>query len=257
MILALDVGNTTIVIGCIDRDNVYFVGRLNTDLDKTEDEYAISFQYILELYGINKDKIDGGIISSVVPPLIQIHRRAVAKVIGKKPLVVGPDIKTGLHIDIDQPRQLGSDLIVDAVAALDQYEAPLIIFDLGTATTVSVIDQNKTYIGGLIYPGLQISVEALSNRTSQLPHISLESSEKVIGRNTIDSMKSGLINGSAAMIDGLIDRIEEELGISATVLATGGLSSFIVPYCKKNIICDNNLLLKGLFFLYEKNKEFL
>lgn len=253
MILALDVGNTNIVVGCLDDTGVVFEGRLESDRNKTMDEYAINFKILFDIYNISMEQIDGAIISSVVPPLTNNLKEAIYRVTGHKPLVVGPGIKTGLNILMDNPGQVGADLVVAAVAALQEYEPPLIIFDMGTATTCSVIDAKRNYIGGIIYPGMKIAEEALSSHASQLPYISFEATKKVIGKNTVDCMKSGMIYGNAAMIDGMIDRIEEELGQSATVLATGGLSKCVIPYCKRNIVYDNHLLLKGLLFLYKKN----
>ncbi len=253
MILALDVGNSNIVIGCIDETKIYFISRLTTDSGKTADEYAISFKSIMELYQADLSGVTGAIISSVVPPLNSVLKEAVKRAIGQTPLIVGPGVKTGLNIMIDNPGQLGSDLVVDAVAAIKLYPKPLIIFDMGTATTASVVDENGNYRGGMIIPGVRVSLDALTGRTAQLPRISMEPPKKVIGLNTIDCMRSGILNGSAAMLDGLIDRIEEELGKKTTVIATGGLAKFIVPLCKKQIICDDDLLLKGLLFIYQKN----
>lgn len=253
MILALDVGNSNIVFGCVDKEKTYFVSRLSTDRSCTDDEYAIRFKNLLELNGITPEKIKGSIISSVVPQLINILVMAVEKAVGVTPLVVGPGVKTGLNIKIDNPAQLGSDLVVDAVAALDAYPVPLVIIDMGTATTISVVDKNKYYLGGMILPGVKISLDALTSRTSLLQGISLEVPKKVIGSNTIDCMKSGLVYGNASVLDGLIDRIEEELGEKVTAVATGGLSKSIVPYCKREIIVDDNLLLKGLYLIYQKN----
>ncbi len=253
MILALDMGNTNIVIGGIDNEKVHFVSRVVTDRRKTGDEYAIMFNSILELNGIDKRKIDGAIISSVVPPLSGVIKYAIELMTGVTPLLVGPGVKTGLNILIDNPAQLGSDLVVDAVAAVAEYPLPLIIFDMGTATTLSVVDKNRNYLGGVIIPGIMVSQEAMTSRTSQLPRIGLEPPERVIGRNTVECMRSGLFNANASMIDGMIERVEDELGMPATVIATGGLSGFIVPYCKRKIICDDNLLLKGLLIIYNKN----
>jgi type III pantothenate kinase len=255
MILALDVGNSNIVIGCIDETKIHFISRLTTDTGKTVDEYAISFKNILELYQVDLDQIDGAIISSVVPPLNLVLREAVYLAIRHTPLIVGPGVKTGLNIMIDNPGQLGSDLVVDAVAAIQLYEKPLIIFDMGTATTASVVDKAGNYRGGMIIPGVRVSLDALTSRTAQLPRISMEAPKKVIGMNTIDCMKSGTMYGTAAMLDGIIDRIEEEIGSKATVVATGGLAKFIVPLCKKQIICDDDLLLKGLWYIYRKNQK--
>ena len=253
MILALDVGNTKSVVGCIENEKIIFEGRLASDRDKTMDEYAINFKILFDIYHVDIKKVEGAIISSVVPPLTNNLKDAIFKVTGHKPLVVGPGIKTGLNILMDNPGQLGADLVVDAVAALHEYEPPLIIFDMGTATTCSVVDAKRNYIGGIIYPGMKVAEEALSSRASQLPYISFEAPKKVIGKNTVDCMKSGMIHGNAAMIDGMIERIEEELGQPATVIATGGLSRCVIPYCRRNVIYDNDLLLKGLLLIYKKN----
>lgn len=253
MILAIDMGNTNIVVGCIKNDNILFVERISTDLLKTELEYAVSFKTVFELYGINSAEIHGAIISSVVPPLTGIIGSAVEKIIGKKPMVVGPGVKTGLNILMDNPKTVGADLIVDAVAGISEYGAPLIVIDMGTATTISVIDKDRNYIGGMIIPGLRVSMDSLVNRTSQLPRIGFEAPGKVIGTNTVDCMKSGIINGNAAMLDGMIERIEEELGYPAKVIATGGLAKVVIPMCKKDIINDDSLLLKGLNIIYNKN----
>ncbi|MDE7251222.1 MAG: type III pantothenate kinase, partial [Lachnospiraceae bacterium] len=206
-------------------------------------------------YHINVEEITGCIISSVVPPLNNIVSTAMEKLLHTSPLIVGPGVKTGLNILMDNPGQVGSDLIVNAVAGLKYYGAPIIMIDMGTATTISVVDENKNYIGGMILPGVKVSLESLVNRTSQLPRISLEAPRKIIGTNTIDCMKSGIIMGQAACMDGMIERIWEELGYQASVVATGGLAGCIVPYCKKKIICDNELTLKGLDIIYRKNAE--
>ena len=254
MILAIDIGNTNIVIGCCDDEEIYFVERLSTDPGKTELEYAISFKNVLELYHIDPKDIDGGIISSVVPPVTNIVRSSAEKVLGKSVKIVGPGVRTGLNILMDNPAQLGSDRVVNAVAAINEYPVPLIIIDMGTATTFCVIDQKKNYVGGAILPGVRVSLDALAARASQLSKISIEAPKKTIGKNTIDCMKSGIIHGNAACIDGMITRIEKELGEKATVLATGGLSKKIVPYCEEKIVIDDELLLKGLRLIYNKNK---
>lgn len=254
MILAFDVGNTNITIGCIDYNKkIHFVSRLSTDIYKSEDEYAIDLKNILDLYKINIKDIDGSIISSVVPPLITVHKNAVKKITGKKPIIVDDKMDLNFKIALDKDVELGADLIVGAAAAIDEYPKPLIIFDIGTATTVSVIDSSNTFIGGLILPGIKISLETLSNKTSKLPHIDLINPKNVIGKNSADSMNSGIINGNAAMIDGLIDRINEEINEKATVILTGGLANFVAPHCKKNIIFDNYLLIKGLLLIYKSS----
>lgn len=254
MILAIDIGNTNIVIGCCDDEKIYFIERLSTNIPKTELEYAISFKNVLEIYGIDPAQIEGGIISSVVPPITNIVRSSAEKVLGKPVKIVGSGVKTGLNILMDNPAQVGSDRIVNAVAAINEYPVPLIIIDMGTATTFCVVDEKKNYIGGMILPGVRISLDALTSRTSQLSRISIEAPKKTIGKNTIDCMKSGIIHGNAACIDGMVSRIERELGQKATILATGGLAKKIVPYCEQEIIIDDELLLKGLRLIYNKNK---
>lgn len=253
MILAIDIGNTNIVIGCIDKERIYFVERVSTDREKTALEYGVIFKLVMDLHQIESGSIEGGIVSSVVPPVNHAICEAVRKVIGITPMLVGPGVKTGLNIQIDNPAQLGSDLVVNAVAALKEYPAPLIVIDLGTATTMSAIDAKGNYLGGVIFPGVQVALDSLVSRTSQLSRISLDAPKKAIGRNTIESMKSGSILGNASMLDGMIDRFNEELQAEATVVATGGLSQFIIPYCRHEIIYDDGLLLKGLWYIYEKN----
>ena len=255
MILAIDMGNTNIVVGCIDDEKTYFVERISTDKSKTALEYAVSFKTVLELYSIDIATVDGAIISSVVPPLTNALIEAVEKIIGKTPLVVGPGVKTGLNIKMDNPKTVGSDLIVDAIAGIREYGAPLIIIDMGTATTMSVVDKDGNYSGGVICPGVRLSMEALSSNAAQLYKVSLEAPKKAIGKNTIDCMKSGLVLGAACMLDGLIDRMEEELGYPARAVATGGLAKVVIPLCKKDIIVDDDLLLKGLKIIYDKNQE--
>ena len=256
MILAIDVGNTNIVLGCMDADTgkLHFTARLASDRLKTSDEYAAVMRNMIILNQVERHSIEGGIISSVVPPLTVTMKDAVRQLCGRESLVVGAGLKTGLNIVMDNPAQLGSDLVTDAVAAVAEYPKPILIFDLGTATTLSVVDGKGSYIGGMIMPGISLSLEALSSRTSQLPHINLEGPKRLIGTNTVDCMKSGIVYGSAAMLDGMIARVTRELGEKPTVVATGGLAPHITKYCESEIICDNTLILKGLRILYNKNK---
>lgn len=255
MILAIDVGNTNIVLGGIEKGDIIFTARLGTNRAKTEDEYAMELLGILKLYSVAPQSIEGGIISSVVPELKPILQKAMKSLTGKTFLMVGCGLKTGLNIKIDNPAQLGSDLVVDAVAAQAKYTKPIVIFDMGTATTMSVIDSQGVYIGGMIIPGLRLSVDSLSANTAQLPYISLEAPSQLIGTNTINCMTSGAIYGNAAMLDGIIDRVEAELGKPVTAVATGGLFTRIADYCRRNIIQDENLLLDGLYILYQKNRD--
>ena len=253
MLLAIDMGNTNIEVGVID-ENILFTERISTDIGKTELEYAVILKTVMEIHGVKPTDITGSIISSVVPPLTHIMKQAVRKLVkSSDPMVVGIGLKTGLNINIDDPRTLGADLVVDSVAAMTEYGVPSIVVDMGTATTVTVIDKNKNYIGGVIIPGVRTSLEALVSNTSQLPRVSLSSPEKYICTNTMDCMKSGIINGQAAMVDGMIERFEDELGYKTTVVATGGLSKVIIPKCRHEIILDNALMMKGLRVIYEMN----
>ena len=230
MILAIDVGNTNIVVGCIDDRKTYFIERLSTNRTKTELEYAVDLKNVLDIYHIKKTEIEGCIISSVVPQITNIVKLAAEKILKKKAIVLGPGVKTGLNIMMDNPGQLGADQVADAVAGISGYPVPLILIDMGTATTASVVNSKKQYVGGMILPGVGVSLDALTARASQLSGISIDAPRHVIGKNTIECMKSGVLYSNAAALDGIIDRIEEELGEKATVVATGGLakSSFVL-----------------------------
>lgn len=255
MLLAIDIGNTNITIGGIENDKIMFEARIATDRIKTSDQYGVEIKNILSLFDVPVSRIKDCIIASVVPPVFNSVRTGVVKVIGKQPIVVGPGIKTGLNIQVDNPSQVGCDRIVIAVAALAEYKPPLALLDLGTATTIDVVDKGNTYIGGCIMPGVHISMEALTSRTAQLPGISLDKPKRVIGRNTVDCMRSGIMYGTAAMLEGMLDRVEEELGYSTTVIATGGMAQFIAPLCHREIKLERDLLLKGLNIIYKKNTE--
>ena len=254
MILAIDVGNTNIVVGCIDDLKTYFIERLSTNRTKTELEYAVDLKNVLDIYHIKKTEIEGCIISSVVPQITNIVKLAAEKILKKNAIVLGPGVKTGLNIMMDNPGQLGADQVADAVAGIAGYPVPLILIDMGTATTASVVNSKKQYVGGMILPGVRISLDALTSRASQLSGISIEEPKRLIGRNTVDCMKSGILYGNAAAVDGIVDRIEEELGQKVTVIATGGMSKKIIPHCKREMIWDGDLLLKGLQIIYDKNK---
>ena len=254
MILAIDIGNTNIVVGCIDDEKIYFIERLSTVRTKTELEYAIDLKTVLDIYHIKRTDIEGCIISSVVPQITNVAKLAAEKILKKEALVLGPGVKTGLNILLDNPGEMGADRVADAVAALTYYPVPLVIVDMGTATTVSVVDEKKRYLGGMILPGVRVSLDALTSRASQLSGISIEEPKRLIGKNTVDCMKSGILYGNAAAVDGIIDRIEEELGQKVTAIATGGMSKKIITLCRREIIQDEDLLLKGLLVIYEKNK---
>lgn len=255
MILTVDVGNSNIVLGGVEGSEICFEARLRTDATKTSDEYCIDLKMLLEVYGVAAKDVEGSIIASVVPQVLNSMQTAIKKLTGKAALVVGPGLKTGLNIQIENPAQTGADLVVGCVAALREHKAPMIIVDMGTATTMIVLDKNSAMIGGCIMPGVKISMDALTDRTALLPGLQLDQPKKAIGRNTIDCMRSGIMMGAACTIDGMIERMEEELGYETTVIATGGIAKFVIPMCKKKIIYDRDLLVKGLATLYRENKR--
>lgn len=255
MIFAVDIGNTNIVAGIMDGGKVVSFDRISTDRSKTDLEYAVLFKSVLDLYSLSSEQVSGAIISSVVPELNSTVKSAIFKIFKVEAMIVGPGIKTGLNIKIDDPAQLGADMVVAAVACIKEYQRPLIIFDLGTATTISVVDKDANFLGGVITAGVRTAVESIVSKTSQLVGISFDAPSHTIGTNTIDSMRSGSIFGTASMMDGMIDRITDEIKSEATVIATGGLAEYIVPYCRHKIICDDSLLLKGLSIIYEKNRK--
>ena len=255
MLLAIDIGNSNIVIGGIDGDDIRFEARIATDRIKTSDQYGVEIKNMLDLFSVSVEEVEDCIISSVVPPVFNAVCTGVIKLTGLNPMVVGPGIKTGLNIQMDDPASVGSDRIVIAVAALLEYAPPLLLVDLGTATTIEVVDQGNTYLGGAIMPGVRVSAEALSSRAAQLPGIQLDRPRRLIGKNTVECMRSGIMYGAAAMLDGMIERMEEELGKSTTVVATGGMAQFVAPLCKREMKVEKDLLLKGLNAIYKKNKK--
>lgn len=255
MILTIDIGNSNIVLGGVENKEIRFEARLRTDATKTSDEYCIDLKMILEVYGVKPEEIEGSIIASVVPQVLNSLQTAIKKLTGKAALVVGPGLKTGLNIQIENPAQTGADLVVGCVAALREHKAPMIIVDMGTATTMIVLDKNSAMIGGCIMPGVKISMDALTERTALLPGLQLDQPKKAIGRNTIDCMRSGIMMGAACMIDGMIERMEAELGYETTVIVTGGIAKFVIPMCKRSVIYDKDLLVKGLAALYRENKR--
>ena len=253
MILAVDIGNTNVVLGCMEGEQILFLERMATERRATDMEYLVRIRSVLKYRDIDPAKLEGAIICSVVPIVTMNIRPAVEQLIGKQAVVVGPGLKTGLRINIDNPGALGADRVADAVAAVNLYPVPLITIDMGTATTVGVVDETKTFIGGMIVPGVMVSLNALAGGTAQLPHISLDPPKHAIGRNTVECMQNGIIYHNAAGVDGMIERIEQQLGKKCTVVMTGGLSTVIAPHCKHELILDPELLLKGLVILYHKN----
>lgn len=254
MILAVDVGNTNIVFGCIENGEILNIVRIHTDDRETAAEYAIKLKQILEVQGFDVRGFENVIVSSVVPAVTQALIEATKILTGKSPIVIGPGIRTGMNLRVDDPSSVAGDLVVGSVAAMAYYGTPCIIVDMGTATTIVLVDKDRSFRGGAIIPGVKLSYNALAAGTSLLPDISIVPPAKVIATNTVDCMRSGAVFSTAAMVDGMIDRMEDELGEKCVVVATGGLSSSIMPYCRHDIICDDNLLLKGLWYLYQKNK---
>lgn len=256
MLLAIDIGNSNVVIGCLNENNETIKQfRMVTDLKKTDDEYASGMKTILEFNGVNCAEFEGAIICSVVPPLTEIFRSAVESITGHRALVVGTGVRTGLNVMIENPATLGSDLVAVSVGAMHDYPLPVIVLDMGTATTITVVDKGNKFLGGAIVPGVALSINALSAGTSLLQKVPIEAPAKCICTTTTQSMQSGAVYGNAAMIDGMIDRFEQELGSTATVVATGGIANKIIPHCVHHVVYDENLLLRGLGIIYKKNKR--
>lgn len=253
MILTIDIGNSNIVLGGIKDKDIVFEARLRTEATKTSDQYCVDLKILMEVYGVKNTDIEGTIIASVVPQVLNSMRTAVQKLTGRVPLVVGPGLKTGLNILLENPGQTGADLVAADVAALREHKPPLILIDMGTATTISVLDKNGAHIGGCIIPGVKLSMDALTEGTALLPGLQLDQPKRAIGRNTIDAMRSGIMMGTACMLDGMVERMEAELGCKATVVATGGIARFIIPMCKTPMIYDKDLIIKGLAALYRDN----
>lgn len=255
MTLAVDIGNTNIVIGGFVQNEFQFIERISTNRQATTLEFSVSIRTILQLHAVDASAIDGAILSSVVPSLTTVLSHAVQKTVQVTPLIVSPGIKTGLSICVDHPEQVGSDRVVDAVAAAAAYPLPVLVIDMGTATTCSVIDAQHRFLGGIIMAGMQTSLDALVTRTSQLPKISFDPPKQMIGTNTIDCIKSGLLYGTASCLDGIITRTEEALGTPVTTVITGGLAHLVLPYCKQMLQYDPDLLLNGLILLYQANRK--
>lgn len=255
MLLAIDIGNTNIVVGGIRGDETVFETRIATDRLMTSDQYGAEIHNMLNLVRVDVTEIEDCIISSVVPPVFNAVNNGAYKLIGKEPMIVGPGTKTGLNIRMDDPATVGTDLIVAAVAACHGYQPPLILVDMGTATTITVVDEGNCFIGGSILPGVRVSAEALSGKAAQLPGIQLDTPEQVIGKNTIACMRSGIMYGAADAVDGIVARMEAELGKKATVIATGGIAQFIIPLCKREILLEKDLIMRGLALIYKKNRR--
>ncbi|MBN3553003.1 type III pantothenate kinase [Fictibacillus nanhaiensis] len=255
MIFVFDVGNTNIVLGLYENDELKHHWRIHTSREKTEDEYGMLILDLFRHVNIHKEQIEGIIISSVVPPIMFALERMCVKYFNQRPIVVGPGIKTGLNIKYENPREVGADRIVNAVAAIHEYDAPLIIVDFGTATTYCYINENKQYMGGAIAPGINISTEALYTKAAKLPRIEIAKPEGVIGKNTVNAMQAGILYGYVGQVEGIVKRMKEQSEVEPKVIATGGLANLIAA--ESNVIdhVDPFLTLKGLLLIYDKNKN--
>lgn len=256
MLLAIDVGNSNTSVGLFDKDGrLQFLASLDTDSRKTADQISIDLMNLFTLYRFRYTDVTGAILCSVVPPLNFMMEKALTRLLGKPPMVIGPGVKTGLNIRLTVQTQVGADIVADAVAALEKFQPPIITIDMGTATTIGVISEGRTYEGGLLLPGVNVSLEALSRRAAQLPDISLQHPKSLIGKNTEDCMRSGIVYGTAGMLDGIIDRIQDEFpDQEVSVVATGGNAPVIVRYCRNPIVYDKYLLMEGLWTIYQKNR---
>ena len=254
MILLLDVGNTNIVLGVYKDEKLIKSWRISTDKNKTADEYGIQIRVLFQYAGIDADEIKAIVLSSVVPPIMHALESMSEKCFGIKPLVVGPGVKTSMSIKYDNPKEVGADRIVNAIAAIEKYGGPLIVVDFGTATTFCAISKNDEYLGGAIAPGIGISTEALVAKAAKLPRIELTKPKTVIGKNTITSMQSGIIYGFVGQVDGIVNRIKAEMGSDAKVVATGGLAGLISKESTTIDIVNPNLTLEGLLIIYERNR---
>ena len=254
MILTIDIGNSNIVFGVYGEDRLLFSSRVKTDPLRTETEYAVLLSSLLAFHDCPAKSLEGAALSSVVPGLTPVLRAAVGLLADLPVLVVGPGVKTGLDIRIDNPGELAGDLVCTAVGAMEHYPLPAIIIDLGTATKITVVDERRRYIGGAIAPGVAVSLGALTKSASLLPAVSLDSKIKPICGDTTGAMLSGSILGAASMLDGMIDRFCEVIGEAKTVVACGGLAPMVIPHCRRRIILDEGLLLSGLLAVYRKNR---
>ena len=254
MVIAIDIGNTNIVICGVSGRERIFSARLASDRNRTADQYAVDIQGILALNGIKKEDLEGGILSSVVPYLQQVIPAAFRMVTGLDLMIVGLDLNTGLNILVDDPRTVGADLIVGAAAALAKYPTPIAVFDMGTATTLTVLAGKNDLLGIMIIPGVKTALDALSANAAQLPYIDLSAPAKLIGTNTESCLLSGSVIGSAAMLDGIMDRLDKEMSEPVTAVLTGGIGPLIAPYCLRPYNLEPELLIDGLMLFYEMNK---
>jgi type III pantothenate kinase len=254
MLLAIDVGNTNIVLGLFDGSRLVHQFRIESSRGRTADEYAVVVRQLLSMRNVAASDVKGAIIASVVPPLTEPMLDLVRRAFGFEALVVGPGIKTGMSILYENPREVGADRIVNAVAAYERFHGGLVVVDFGTATTFDCVTPKGEYMGGVIAPGIQISADALFSRAAKLPRVEIQRPAKVVGRNTQHSMQSGIVYGYVGLVDGLVERIIEETAFpSCAVVATGGLARLIAPLSRTIHDVDDDLTLTGLRILHERN----
>lgn len=253
MLLAVDIGNTQTHLGAFQNGSLLEHWRLATDRDATADELASAYTNLLTLRNLSFSDIDDVIVSSTVPKIVPEYVEMTERYLGEQCLVVGPSLKTGMPIRIENPRELGADRLVDAVAAYDRLGGPCVVVDFGTAITFDAVSATGEYLGGIISPGVEISLNALTERAAKLPQVELTEPERLIGRTTLEAIQSGVIYGFAAQIDGIVERMRDELGDETQVIATGGLSRHIVPFCDSVELTDDMLTLVGLRLIYERN----
>jgi type III pantothenate kinase len=255
MLLAVDLGNTNVVMGLYEQEKLVQTFRVATVRSRTEDEYAVLLQQLLSLRQLTSRAVSAAIIASVVPQLTDVMVSAIRQALGREPLIVGPGLKTGMPVLYDNPHDVGADRVVDAIAAYARYQSGVIVVDFGTATTFNCVSPKGEYLGGVIVPGVKVSLEGLMQSAAKLRPVELTAPPRVLGRNTTHALQSGVIHGYAAMVDGLVDRLVEELGFPCRVIATGGLSSLIGKHATRIEELDPNLTLEGLRILYERNSK--
>lgn len=253
MLLAVDIGNTNIVLGLYDGVELAHTLRVSTVRTRTEDEHGILLLELLSLRGVPRTAIDAAIVASVVPPLTDVLADAIRRVFARDPLIVGPGLKTGMPVLYENPREIGADRIVNAVAAHERVSGPVIVVDFGTATTFDCVSPKGEYLGGVIVPGMQVSLEALLSSAAKLSRVELTSPPRVLGRNTTHAVQSGVIIGHAALVDGMLERLDAELGYPNEVIGTGGLSVLVSKHSRRLQRVDVNLTLDGLRILHERN----